>query len=92
MKIAMIAAMAQNRIIGVDNDMPWHLPADLKHFKAITLGKAVIMGRKSSGSRYGQKIDAITYIIAFEGDVDEKEYFDIVAIVFHRSLGNSTKR
>ena len=43
----MIAAMAQNRIIGVDNDMPWHLPADLKHFKAITLGKAVIMGRKT---------------------------------------------
>lgn len=43
----MIAAMAQNRIIGADNDMPWHLPADLKHFKAITLGKAVIMGRKT---------------------------------------------
>lgn len=47
MKIAMIAAMAKNRIIGADNDMPWHLPADLKHFKAITLGKAVIMGRKT---------------------------------------------
>ena len=47
MRIAMIAAMAKNRIIGADNDMPWHLPADLKHFKAITLGKAVIMGRKT---------------------------------------------
>ena len=47
MKIAMIAAMVKNRIIGADNDMPWHLPADLKHFKAITLGKAVIMGRKT---------------------------------------------
>ena len=47
MKIAMIAAMAENRIIGADNDMPWHLPADLKHFKATTLGKAVIMGRKT---------------------------------------------
>tara|TARA_A200000113_G_scaffold167069_1_gene151712 strand:+ start:903 stop:1403 length:501 start_codon:yes stop_codon:yes gene_type:complete len=47
MKIAMIAAMAKNRIIGADNDMPWHLPADLKHFKAVTLGKAVIMGRKT---------------------------------------------
>lgn len=43
----MIAAMAKNRIIGADNDMPWHLPADLKHFKAVTLGKAVIMGRKT---------------------------------------------
>jgi dihydrofolate reductase len=43
----MIAAMAENRVIGADNDMPWHLPADLKHFKAITMGKPVIMGRKT---------------------------------------------
>ncbi|WP_239059343.1 type 3 dihydrofolate reductase [Alteromonas hispanica] len=47
MKISMIAAMAENRVIGADNDMPWHLPADLKHFKAVTMGKAVIMGRKT---------------------------------------------
>ncbi len=47
MKIAMIAAMANNRVIGKDNQMPWHLPADLKHFKAVTLGKPVIMGRKT---------------------------------------------
>jgi len=47
MKIAMIAAMAHNRVIGADNDMPWHLPADLKHFKAVTLGKPVIMGRRT---------------------------------------------
>ncbi len=47
MKIAMIAAMANNRVIGADNDMPWHLPADLKHFKQVTMGKPVIMGRKT---------------------------------------------
>lgn len=47
MKISMIAAMAKNRIIGKDKQMPWHMPADLKHFKAITLGKPVIMGRKT---------------------------------------------
>lgn len=47
MDIAMIAAMAENRIIGADNDMPWHLPADLKHFKQTTLGKPVVMGRKT---------------------------------------------
>ena len=41
-KIAMIAAMAKNRVIGADNAMPWHLPADLKHFKAVTLGKPVV--------------------------------------------------
>ncbi len=43
----MIAAMAHNRVIGAENDMPWHLPADLKHFKQITMGKPVIMGRKT---------------------------------------------
>lgn len=45
--ISLIAAMANNRVIGKDNQMPWHLPADLGHFKAITLGKPVIMGRKT---------------------------------------------
>ncbi|MBB1302064.1 MULTISPECIES: type 3 dihydrofolate reductase [Pseudoalteromonas] len=47
MKISMIAAMAKNRVIGQDNDMPWHLPADLQHFKAVTMNKPVIMGRKT---------------------------------------------
>ncbi|MCE2570567.1 type 3 dihydrofolate reductase [Motilimonas eburnea] len=47
MKIAMIAAMANNRVIGKDNQMPWHLPADLKFFKATTLGKPVLMGRRT---------------------------------------------
>lgn len=43
----MIAALAENRVIGRDNQLPWHLPADLKHFKALTLGKPIIMGRKT---------------------------------------------
>ncbi len=46
-EIALIAAMANHRVIGMHNQMPWHLPADLKHFKAITLGKPIIMGRKT---------------------------------------------
>jgi len=43
----MIAAMAKNRVIGKDNDMPWHLPADFAWFKRSTLGKPVVMGRKT---------------------------------------------
>lgn len=43
----MIAAMAKNRVIGADNQMPWHLPADLGHFKRTTLGKPIVMGRKT---------------------------------------------
>ena len=50
MQISMIAAMANNRVIGAHNAMPWHLPADLKHFKKITLGKPIIMGRKTYAS------------------------------------------
>ncbi|WP_431483167.1 dihydrofolate reductase [Pseudomonas solani] len=45
--LSLIAALAQNRVIGRDNQLPWHLPADLKHFKALTLGKPIIMGRKT---------------------------------------------
>ncbi len=47
MIISMIAAATLNHIIGKDGDMPWHLPADLKYFKRITLGHHVIMGRKT---------------------------------------------
>jgi dihydrofolate reductase len=47
MKITIIAAMDKNRVIGNQNQLPWHLPADLKHFKTLTLGKPVIMGRKT---------------------------------------------
>lgn len=47
MKLALIAAMAQNRVVGIDNKLPWHLPEDLKYFKRVTTGKAVIMGRKT---------------------------------------------
>ncbi|WP_341502967.1 type 3 dihydrofolate reductase [Gallaecimonas sp. GXIMD4217] len=50
MILSLVAAMAHDRIIGKDNQMPWHLPADLKHFKAVTLGKPVLMGRKTFAS------------------------------------------
>jgi len=45
--LTLIAAVARNGVIGIDNRLPWHLPADLKHFKALTTGHAVIMGRKT---------------------------------------------
>lgn len=45
--ISLIVAKADNNVIGHNNQLPWHLPADLKHFKARTLGKPIIMGRKT---------------------------------------------
>ena len=47
MIISMIAAMDNNRLIGNSNQLPWHLPADFAHFKAVTMGKPIIMGRKT---------------------------------------------
>ena len=45
--LSLIVACAENRVIGIDNSMPWHLPGDFKYFKATTLGKPIIMGRKT---------------------------------------------
>ena len=45
MKISLVAAMARNGVIGRDNAMPWRLPEDLQHFKRVTLGAPVVMGR-----------------------------------------------
>ena len=46
-RISLIAAIAENRVIGRGNELPWHLPADLQHFKQLTLGKPMIMGRRT---------------------------------------------
>ena len=50
MRVSMIMAMDTNRLIGKDGGMPWHISADLKYFKRITMGKPVIMGRKTFDS------------------------------------------
>ena len=49
-RLSLIAALARNRVIGRGNALPWHLPADLKRFKSLTLGHPVIMGRKTFDS------------------------------------------
>ena len=46
-RIALIAAVAANGVIGADNRLPWRLPEDLERFRALTMGHAVIMGRKT---------------------------------------------
>jgi dihydrofolate reductase len=47
MLISLIVAMARNGVIGRDNQLPWRLPDDLKHFKALTMGKPILMGRRT---------------------------------------------
>jgi dihydrofolate reductase len=53
-RISLIWAMSRNRIIGRDNALPWRLPADLQHFKQVTLGKPIIMGRRTWESLPGR--------------------------------------
>jgi dihydrofolate reductase len=48
--VTLVVATAKNRVIGLDNKMPWHLPEDLRHFKQTTLGHTLIMGRKTFDS------------------------------------------
>jgi dihydrofolate reductase len=49
-KISLIVALSRNGVIGRQNQLPWHLPDDLRHFKQLTVGKPVIMGRKTYDS------------------------------------------
>lgn len=47
MQIVLVVAKSENNVIGVDGDLPWRISADLKHFKAVTMGHPIIMGRKT---------------------------------------------
>ena len=66
-RLALIWAMSDNRVIGKDNALPWHLSADLKHFKATTLGKPVVMGRKTFES-IGRPLPGRTNIVITRQD------------------------
>ena len=62
MELILIAAMANNRVIGRGNALPWHLPEDLAHFRAVTMGHAVIMGRRTHES-IGRPLDGRLNIV-----------------------------
>lgn len=62
MKLALIAAVADNGIVGCNNKLPWYLPEDLKYFKRVTLGKPVVMGRKTWDS-IGKPLPGRTNIV-----------------------------
>lgn len=60
--LSLLVAMSKNRVIGKNNRLPWHLPEDLKHFKALTMGHPIIMGRKTYES-IGKVLPGRTNII-----------------------------
>ena len=57
LSIVMVAAMAENRVIGRDGGMPWRLPADMARFRALTMGKPIVMGRATHESIGGRVLD-----------------------------------
>jgi len=82
--VGMIWAMSRNRVIGKDNKLPWHLPADLRHFKRTTLGVPIIMGRNTYESM-GGALPGRTNIIVTSGDLGgDAEQFEHVVLA--RSL------
>ena len=62
LRLSILVAMAKNRVIGRDNRLPWHLPADLKHFKFLTMGQTIVMGRKTYES-IGKPLPGRTNIV-----------------------------
>ena len=62
MQIVLVAAIGDNNVIGVDGKLPWHISSDLKHFRALTLNKPLIMGRKTFES-IGRPLDKRTNIV-----------------------------
>jgi len=62
MRLAIIAALSSNNVIGRDNDLPWHLSADLKHLKSLTMGHHMIMGRRTFDS-IGRALPGRTFVV-----------------------------
>lgn len=73
MRVCLVAAMARNRVIGRDGDLPWHLPADLQAFKAVTLGKPVIMGHKTWASIGKPLPGRLNIVISSRAQIDPQQ-------------------
>ncbi len=88
MKISLIVAVSENNVIGKDNSLPWHLPADVKFFRDTTMGHCVIMGRKNYDSipvKY-RPLDGRTNIVVTR----QKDFKAEKCVVVH-SVGDAIK-
>lgn len=83
MRVSVIAAVAENGVIGKSNALPWHLPTDLKHFRRLTTGHAVIMGRRNYES-IGRALPDRTNVV-----VTHRTGFDAPGCVIAHTLGDA---
>jgi dihydrofolate reductase len=79
-RVSLIVAMARNRVIGANNTLPWHLPADLKHFKALTMGHHIVMGRRTYES-IGKPLPGRTSVV-----VTRNATYSVLGVVVVNSL------
>ena len=86
MILSCIAAVAERRVIGKDNELPWNLSGDLKRFKKVTVGHSVIMGRKTFES-IGRPLPDRTSIV-----ITRNTKFEAVRIIVANSLGDAVHR
>jgi dihydrofolate reductase len=89
--LRLIAAVAENGVIGKDGDMPWHYPRDLKHFRETTMGSPVIMGRATYESildQMGRPLDGRANIV-MSSTLDERSEPHVVVV---RSLKHAMKQ
>jgi dihydrofolate reductase len=82
-EVALIAAMGRNGVIGVDGGLPWRLPSDLKRFKAVTMGRPVIMGRKTHES-IGRPLPGRQNIV-----VTRRTEYQAGSVIVAHSLGDA---
>ena len=76
--LSMVVATANNRVIGKDNDMPWHLPADLAYFKKTTLGKPVIMDILSDATNIVAEGEVLQLMNCNDPDTTEESYLEVI--------------
>lgn len=92
MTISHVVAMAENRVIGKDGQMPWHIPGEQKIFRELTVGKALILGRKTHESIGRVLPDRITIIVSRKKDYEVSGAYVVHdindAISLARELGN----
>ena len=91
LRISIIAAMSENRIIGKDNKLPWHIPEDLKYFKEKTKGKTVIMGRKTYESMGRLLPNRKNIIITRDEQFKDKQAGKVDAAVVVNSIEDAIK-
>ena len=82
MELVIVVAAAQNGVIGINNTLPWRISADLQHFKQVTIGHPIIMGRKTYDSIGKPLPGRTTIVVTRQSDWQAEGYEDLVKVAY----------